>query len=58
MAGKVKVAKVDVDANQNAAMSMGVRGIPALFILKMVKSFQIAQALHQRQLFGWIEDSI
>ena len=34
MAGKVKVAKVDVDANQNAAMSMGVRGIPALFIFK------------------------
>ena len=25
MAGKVKVAKVDVDANQNAAMSMGAR---------------------------------
>jgi len=34
MAGNVKVVKVDVDANQNAAMSMGVRGIPALFIFK------------------------
>ena len=32
--GKVKIAKVDVDTNPNAAASMGVRGIPALFIFK------------------------
>ena len=34
MEGKVKIAKVDVDSNPNAAASMGVRGIPALFIFK------------------------
>ena len=32
--GKVKIAKVDVDTNPSAAASMGVRGIPALFIFK------------------------
>ena len=34
MEGKVKIAKVDVDQNPNAAAAMGVRGIPALFIFK------------------------
>ena len=32
--GKVKIAKVDVDSNPNGAAAMGVRGIPALFIIK------------------------
>ena len=52
MAGKVKVAKVDVDANQNAAMSMAACAVfQRCSFLKMVKSFQIAQALHQKQPF-------
>ena len=34
MEGTVKIAKVDVDSNPNTAASMGVRGIPALFIFK------------------------
>ena len=34
MAGKIKIAKVDVDQNPNAAAAMGVRGIPALFLFK------------------------
>ena len=33
-AGRVKIAKVDVDSNPNAAAAMGVRGIPALFLFK------------------------
>ncbi len=31
---KVKIAKVDVDTNPNAAAALGVRGIPALYIFK------------------------
>ena len=34
MGDKVKIVKVDVDANPNAPAQMGVRGIPALFIFK------------------------
>ena len=59
MAGKVKVAKVDVDANQNAAMSMGVRGIPALFIFKDGEVISNrAGAAPNAALQKWIEDSI
>jgi hypothetical protein len=33
-AGKVKVGKVDVDANGNTAMRYNVRGIPTLLLFK------------------------
>jgi thioredoxin 1 len=33
-AGKIKIAKVNVDDNPNAPMTLGVRGIPALFMFK------------------------
>ena len=33
-AGKIKIAKVNVDDNQNSPMTLGVRGIPALFMFK------------------------
>ncbi len=33
-AGKIKVAKVNVDENPNLPAKLGVRGIPALFIIK------------------------
>ncbi len=32
--GKVKIVKVNVDENPNSPAQMGVRGIPALFIIK------------------------
>lgn len=32
-AGKLKVAKVDVDANPGVAQRLGVQGIPALFLV-------------------------
>ena len=59
MEGKIKVAKVDVDHNPNAAAAMGVRGIPALFIFKdgQVVSNR-AGAAPKAALKGWIEDSI
>jgi thioredoxin 1 len=50
---------VDVDANQNAAMSMGVRGIPALFIFKDGEVISNrAGAAPKAALQKWIEDSI
>jgi thioredoxin 1 len=33
-AGEVKIVKVNVDENPNSPAQMGVRGIPALFLLK------------------------
>lgn len=33
-AGKVKIVKLDVDANQNIAAQFGIRGIPALILFK------------------------
>jgi len=32
--GAVKIAKIDVDANGSTPASLGVRGIPALFLFK------------------------
>ena len=57
--GKVKIAKVDVDTNPSAAASMGVRGIPALFIFKdgEVVSNR-AGAAPKAALQSWIEESI
>lgn len=57
--GKIKVAKVDVDSNPNTAASMGVRGIPALFIFKdgQVVSNR-AGAAPKAALQSWIDDSI
>lgn len=57
--GKVKIAKVDVDSNPNAAASMGVRGIPALFIFKdgQVVS-NLSGARPKAALQSWIDESI
>ncbi|MEM9550144.1 MAG: thioredoxin [Pseudomonadota bacterium] len=58
-AGKIKIAKVDVDSNPNAAAAMGVRGIPALFIFKdgQVVSNR-AGAAPKAALQSWIDDAI
>ena len=59
MVGKIKVAKVDVDSNPNTAASMGVRGIPALFIFKDGEVISNrAGAAPKAALKSWIEDSI
>ena len=59
MAGKVKIAKVDVDSNPNIAASIGVRGIPALFIFKDGEIVSNrAGAAPKAALQSWIEDSI
>src|SRR6056297_2448346 len=59
MEGTIKVAKVDVDSNPNAAAAMGVRGIPALFIFKNGEVVSNrAGAAPKAALQSWIEDSI
>lgn len=57
--GKVKIAKVDVDSNPNAAAAMGVRGIPALFMFKDGQPISNrAGAAPKAALKDWIEESI
>jgi thioredoxin 1 len=59
MAGQVKIAKVDVDQNPNAAAAMGVRGIPALFIFKNGEVVSNrAGAAPKAALQSWIESAL
>jgi len=56
---KIKIAKVDVDSNPNAAASMGVRGIPALFIFKDGEVVSnLSGARPKAALQKWIQDAI
>jgi thioredoxin 1 len=59
MEGKIKVVKVDVDTNPSAAASLGVRGIPALFLFKdgEVLSNKTGAA-PKAALKSWIEDAL
>ena len=58
-AGKVKIAKVNVDENPASPSQLGVRGIPALFLFKggQVGSNKTGAA-PKAALQGWIDDSI
>ncbi len=58
-AGKVKIVKVNVDENPNSPASMGVRGIPALFLFKdgQVVSNKTGAA-PKAAMASWIEESI
>jgi len=59
MEGKVKIAKVNVDNDQQAAAELGVRGIPALFIFKDGQPISNrAGAAPKAALQSWIEDSV
>ncbi|GGX39728.1 thioredoxin [Tateyamaria omphalii] len=59
MAGKIKIAKVNVDENPNSPAQMGVRGIPALFIFKNGEVISNrAGAAPKAALQSWIEESI
>ncbi|MGI3164177.1 thioredoxin [Pseudooceanicola sp. 200-1SW] len=59
MDGKLKVVKIDADANPNSVMSMGVRGIPALFIFKdgEIVSNRTGAA-PKAALQSWIDETI
>lgn len=57
--GRVKIAKVNVDENPNTAASMGIRGIPALFLFKdgQVVSNKVGAA-PKSALQSWISDAV
>ena len=58
-AGRVKIAKINIDHDQAAAGQLGVRGIPALFLFKdgQVVSNKTGAA-PKAALQGWIEESL
>ncbi|MGY6696789.1 MAG: thioredoxin [Roseinatronobacter sp.] len=57
--GRVKIAKVNVDENPDTAASMGIRGIPALFLFKdgQVVSNKVGAA-PKSALQSWIDDAV
>ena len=59
MGDQVKIVKVDADTNPQSVMSMGVRGIPALFIFKdgQIISNRTGAA-PKAALQSWIAESI
>jgi len=58
-AGKIKVCKMDVDANTETAPKYSVRGIPTLMIFKngQVESTKVG-ALSATQLKAFIDDAL
>jgi len=58
-AGKIKIAKVNVDENPDLPMQFGVRGIPALFMFKggEVISNKVGAA-PKASLQSWIDSAI
>ena len=59
MAGKVKIVKVNVDENPGSPAKFGVRGIPALFLVKDGKVVSNKTgAAPKAAIQGWIIDSI
>jgi thioredoxin 1 len=56
MAGRVTVAKVNIDENPQTPMKYGVRGIPTLILFKggQVAATKIA-ALPKSKLYEWVE---
>ena len=59
MEGKVKIVKINVDNDQQAAAQLGVRGIPALFVFKDGQPVSNrAGAAPKAALQSWIEDAI
>ncbi len=58
-AGKVKIAKMDVDANPETAPKYGIRGIPTLLIFKNgnVEATKVG-ALSKTQLLEFIDSAL
>jgi len=58
-AGRVKIAKVNVDENPSVTAAMGIRGIPALFLVKDGKIVaNKVGAAPKAALQSWIDASI
>jgi thioredoxin 1 len=59
MQGKVKVAKLNVDENQQTAMKYGIRSIPALIMFKDGQPIaQQVGAAPKGRLVEWIKGAI
>ena len=59
MAGKVKIAKVNVDENPRIASQLGIRSIPALMLFKDGKlAGQKVGAAPKGDLSRWIQGSV
>lgn len=57
--GRVKIAKVNVDENPSVTAAMGIRGIPALFLVKDGKIVaNKVGAAPKAALASWIDASI
>ncbi len=58
-AGRVKVAKLNVDANRQTAAKFGIRGIPALLVFKngQIQASQVG-AVGKAQLTQLIESAL
>jgi thioredoxin 1 len=56
LAGKVKIAKVDVDDAPDVAARFGIRSIPCLVLFKNGQEVdRVVGAQNKAQLKGWIE---
>ena len=59
MAGKVKVAKINVDENPMAASKYGVRGMPTLMVFKDGKvAATHLGAMSKQAIADWIKQSV
>ncbi|PVH28368.1 thioredoxin [Pararhodobacter oceanensis] len=58
-AGRVKITKVNVDENPQVTAAMGIRGIPALFMVKEGKIIaNKVGAAPKAALASWIDESL
>lgn len=59
MAGSVKVAKLNIDDNQNTALRYGVRSIPTLILFKDGKqAATLVGAYPKGKMVDWIKGAI
>ncbi|WP_150523742.1 thioredoxin [Roseibium sediminis] len=59
LAGQVKIAKLNIDENQDAAMKYGVRSIPMLIMFKDGEPMaQQVGAAPKNKLADWIKSSL
>lgn len=59
MAGKIKVAKVNIDENPETPTKYGVRGIPTMILFKDGKAAATkVGALPKSKLVEWVEQSL
>ncbi len=58
MQGKVKIAKLNIDENQELAVQFGVRSIPTLLMFKNGElAANMVGAVPKSKLTAWISDS-